>query len=104
MLVPYPAFSWGPETRNSLAFLVSRYVREYASYLDALRFTDMSACSHLLKSRDRHKGLHDIDVAAWVKSWMPCAERAIFVSCCVGSEADCPLISCYKEAEFEEDL
>lgn len=90
MSVPKPASSGGPEFCDVPPFLVSRYVREYASYMDASRFTYMCASDPAWTVRDHHNVLPDTDVRASVKRWLHCGGLGMSVSRCVGSKGDFP--------------
>lgn len=53
---------------------------------------------------DRHSVLHDTDVGAWEKYWLPFGGCAMSLSRCVSSDVDCPFDCPYKEVEHEKDL
>lgn len=92
----------GPEFCDPMPPPVSRYVREYASYLDALRFMDMRASA--LNVGDRHDLWHGTDVRAWVKPRLHCGERGMSLSLWLTSKVDCAFVRWYEEVQYETDL
>lgn len=80
-----------------------RYVLEYASYLDVLRFTEMQASDGALTVCDCQILLRDANVAARVKRWLQCGALGLSVPCCAGSALDCDFVLCYEEVEYEKD-
>lgn len=79
-------------------------MRQYASYLDALRFMDIRASNGELTIRDRHNLLGNTDVGTWVKGWLHCGGRDMSMWRCVSSEDDSPFVWCYKKVEYGKDL
>lgn len=96
--------SCGPEFCKSPSFPVSRYVREYVSYLGVLRFTDMRAIDRALTVPDRHNVLRNFKVGESVKPWFHCAGPALSISRCVGFEDNCRFVRCTEDVEYEMDL
>lgn len=83
---------------------MSCFLREYASYLNALRFTDMPARDRALTVSDSDNVWRNSDVVARVKRWLYCDGRGMPVYLYVGSQVDCPFVPCYEEIEYEKDL
>lgn len=79
-------------------------MREYASYLDASRSTDMPASDPALNVCDRHNLLRDTDVKAWVEPWRHCGERGKSLTNCFGSKIDWLFFRRYEEVEYKTDL
>lgn len=92
MSVSRPALSQGPEFCDPPPIPVSRYVREYASYSDPLRLTDMRASNLAMTIPDRHNALCDTEVRTWVKRWLHCRGLGMSVSPCIRSEVECPFV------------
>lgn len=64
--MPIPRYSSSPSAKfcDPPPFPALRYVSEYASYLDAVRFRDMHAYDRVLTFPDRHIVLFHTDVGA----------------------------------------
>lgn len=95
--VARPASCCAPKILRSSAISLSRYMHEYASYLDLVRYTDMRARDCLLNIRNRQNMLWDTDFQVWVKLWLPCTGHGMHVSHCVGSEVYFSFVPCDEE-------
>lgn len=91
-----PYSSHGREFWDPPPFHVSHYVQEYASYLDAVGFTDMRASDRALSIRDWHSLLRGSNGIAWVKCWLHCGGHGMYVLRRVGSGVDCPIFRCLE--------
>lgn len=94
--VPKPAPACSTQLFHPPSFIVSCYLWEQASYLDASSLTSMRASDCTLTVSDIHNVLRDSNVGAWVERGFHSCGRSISVLRSVGFEVDCSLFDNVK--------